>query len=188
MAKKLDFETLYNKLCSASSTFERVELGKKLIQLFQENEEVQRLWNYHPEELLWIDRFSKKDNELSFRDVPTYFDNDTYLRQAPSVSGLYFYGNTAFNPHTNEVQFWVKIGMSTNLLSRAKSYCTSSPSTYVIGYKVTNNCYLEEREYQKRLSQVALYKNQNNTEWWMVDKDTYLKMCEKKFDFFKKTP
>ena len=91
MAKKLDFETLYNKLCSASSTFERVEIGKKLIQLFQENEEVQRLWNYHPEELLWIDRFSKKDNELSFRDVPTYFDNDTYLRQAPSVSGLYFY-------------------------------------------------------------------------------------------------
>ncbi len=177
------FETLFNKLNNANGTWERVAVGKQLIFLITNCPEIAEEWVYRPEEFLWQDRFIKKVNVG--KEVPTFYDARTNLKNAPNASGLYFFGNTAFNPETGEVQFWVKIGLGSNLHNRVKSYCTCNPSTFVIGYKETSNYANEEHQYHQLLEKVALYRNQNNTEWWMVDRETYLMMCKKSFDFFK---
>jgi hypothetical protein len=116
------------------------------------------------------------------------FDKFTNLFNAPETYGLYFLGNAAYNPHTNEVHYWVKIGSSGNLHTRIKAYSTYSPSIFVIGYKLTPGyiSYIdEEHKYHRLMEKIALYRSQNNTEWFMVDRSTYLEMCEKGFDFFK---
>jgi hypothetical protein len=176
----------YQQLCSATSTFGRVYNGKAILSIMETYPELTQYWMYLPHEFLWQDRFVRVGDYQPTPEVPVFYDDRTNLKLAPKLQGLYFYGNTAFNPETNEVQFWVKIGVSTNLYNRAKAYCTCNPSTYVIGYKTIadTSCYRQEHEYHQLLSRIALFQNQNSEEWWMVDRETYLAMCEKSFDFF----
>lgn len=178
------FERLYNKLIHANGTFQRVAVGRKMIDLITTTPEIAEVWIYRPDEFLWQDRFVKKEIVPLERNVPTFYDNRTNLKNAPETSGLYFFGSTAFNPETSEVQFWVKIGLGSNLQKRVKSYGTYAPSIFIIGYKETRNHYNEEHQYHKLLENIALYRNQNSTEWWMVDKEAYLQMCQKGFSFF----
>jgi hypothetical protein len=176
----------YNQLCSCDSTAGRAYNGKAIIAIFETHPEVCEHWMYRPEEFLWQDRFIRVSDYHPTPDVPVFRDDRTNLRLAPHATGLYFFGNTAYNPETGEVQYWVKIGVGVDLWERARAYRTCNPSAYVIGYKETCQRYREENEYHKRLEQLALYRNQNNDEWWMVDRETYLTMCEKSFDFFGK--
>lgn len=180
----LEIERRYKKVCSASATSTRVTHGKVIIALLKEHPEAQQYWEYLPNEFFWENRF-KRVADTIVKIVPTFYDVSTDLSGAPDACGLYFFGNTAYNPATHEIYYWVKIGLSNNLQNRVKSYRTSNPSTFVIGYKETSDYVYEEHQYHKLLEKVALYRNQNSTEWWMVDRSTYLEMCEKSFDFFK---
>ena len=178
-------EHYYNLMCQQRISCERARYGKQIIMIMQiASEEIKNEWLYRPSEYLWEDRFVRVGSDNFFPDPPIFEDIRTDLRLAPAVGGLYFFGNTAFDPTTGEVQYWVKIGLGSNLSKRAQSYCTYNPSTYVIGYKETPNYKNEEHKYHQQLAKVALYRNQNSKEWWMVDKETYLAMCQKSFDFF----
>lgn len=176
------FDKLFTQLRYAQTSMARAEIGKRMITLFTENPSIAEVWLYRPSELMWVDRFIKR--ELAEKETPIFHDETTNLLNAPYSCGLYFLGNTAYNPHTNEVCYWVKIGASSNLHSRMKAYATSNPSTFVIGYELTNNYFAEEYRYHRLIEAVSLYRNQNNMEWFMVDRQTYLEMCEKGFDFF----
>lgn len=176
------FENLYTQLLYADTTMRRAEIGKCMIELFTENPSIAEVWLYRPSELMWVDRFIKK--ELAEKETPIFHDEVTNLLNAPRGCGLYFLGNTAYNPHTNEVCYWVKIGSSSNLHARMKAYATSNPSTFVIGYEPTRDYVAEEYRYHRLIEAVSLYRNQNNIEWFMVDRNTYLEMCEKGFNFF----
>lgn len=179
----LEIERRYKKICSDCVTSIRATHGKVIIALLEEYPEAQQHWKYLPNEFYWQDRFVRT-KDYAVKTVPIFHDASTNLNGAPNTCGLYFFGNTAYNPITDEVCYWVKIGLSGNLHNRVKSYGTSNPSTFVIGYKETLNYVSEEHQYHHLLEKVALYRNQNNTEWWMVDRNTYLQMCEKSFDFF----
>jgi hypothetical protein len=181
------FEKLFTQLHHAETSMARAEIGKRMIALFTTNPSIAEVWLYRPSELMWIDRFIKKELAEKLQDTPIFHDETTNLLNAPRTCGLYFLGNTAYNPHTNEVFYWVKIGASSNLHVRMKAYSTSNPSAFVIGYKETNDYIAEEHNYHLLMEAVSLYRNQNNVEWFMVDRNTYLEMCEKGFNFFQNT-
>ena len=132
-------------------------------------------------------------------------ENPMGRREAiPHCGGLYLVGNTIFNPVTNEQFFMVKIGMSTNIYNRMKTYATSNPMMFHIGYKIVDcdslnlNSYPSykrkaiqsrhikefEEQYHKAMEACKFCHFEYAQEWFIVDQKTYLEICEKKFDFF----
>ena len=186
----LEIEKRYSILCSNCSTSTRNRHGKIIRCLLEEYPETKNYWAYLPNEYFWCNRFRliEIENYPKQKKLPTYVDPLTNLNNAPNISGLYFFGQTVFNPHTHEEHYWVKIGLSGDMPTRMKSYKTDCPMLFVIGYKEINeNLDDEEALCQSLIKQVALFDNQNNDEWFKVDKEIYLEMCEKKFDYFSQT-
>lgn len=165
----------------------RASYGYSIIRIIREYPQVEKYWEYKPNEFFWVNRFAKRDTTpppIEFANKPVYRDEDTNLRDMPDYCGLYFLGDVRANPHTGEMFYSVKIGLSSNIKKRMNSYRTSNPMAYKIDCKPCEDYEIQEQWYQSLLSQIALYRNQNNDEWWFVDRDTYLEMCEKKFDYF----
>ena len=126
----------------------------------------------------------------------------------PHSGGLYLVGNTVFNPISGEQFFMVKIGMSTNIYNRMKDYSTNNPMMFHIGYKLINcdnidlsnyprykrtiviGKYIKsiEEQYHKAMEAHKFCHFEYAQEWFIVDKATYMEICEKKFDFFNITP
>ena len=181
------FEAFYNDLIAATKEERKNHLGEWMVGMFQSIPELAECWEYHPNELVWDNRFVKKF-EPKENNLPIFYDERTNLKKAPKAEGLYFVGHSAFNPENGEVQYWIKIGESSNLYNRLKTYRTCVPSAFVIGFKETSKAGFEESRYHYLIEQIALYRNQNNAEWYMVNRETYLEMCEKSFDYFSKTP
>lgn len=185
-----DLDHLYEMLIDAT-TAERPNIGYEMVAIIVRHPQVQKYWEYNPTKHFWKDRFVKVAEyvvcAVSCTEVAVYEDRATNLRLAPSISGLYFLANSVFNPHTGEKYYWVKIGRSKNIYQRMSDYRTCNPSVFPIGYFECEDTRYQEKKYQGYLRNVATYRNQNNDEWWMVDEDTYLAMCEKSFDFFEKT-
>lgn len=121
----------------------------------------------------------------------------------PHCGGLYLVGNTAFNPLTGEQFFMVKIGMSTNLYERMRNYSTSNPMMFHIAYKEVNDGvdysklpsysrrteqgrYIKsvEEKYHKAMEAHKFCRFEYAQEWFIVSKEIYFEICEKKFDFF----
>lgn len=96
-------------------------------------------------------------------------------------AGLYFIGETHFNPITHEEFYWVKIGKSTNLKKRMNQYNTCCPMLWRID---TSFDYDKEEYYHNRLYRECVATCNHNEEWFMVDRETYLEMCEKGFAYF----
>lgn len=182
--ERIDF--YYDRLKSCSSTSGRKNNGFKILDIMEEHPMTKHYWEYRPNEFYWPNRFFKKrDTERnSLRAAPIFEDEDTNLRKAPSYGGLYFFGCSNLNPLTHEEFYSVKIGISSDIRKRASTYRTCNPMIYPIGFKECEDYAVQESWYQAYLSQIALYKNQNNDEWWFVDRETYLEMREKKFDYF----
>lgn len=94
--------------------------------------------------------------------------------------GLYMLGQTTFNPITNEKRYWVKVGLTSNGLSRLSSYLTHSADIYFIDWYPLDKEYLSDNEVNchGQLGQVA---QKNRTEWFKVSEKFYLDICEKGF-------
>lgn len=126
------------------------------------------------------DRFARRDRNI----VKAFDDGINY--DAPNEAGLYFIGETHFNPHTMILYYWIKIGLSTNLRKRMKQYDTHCPMLWRIDFK-TNlefDLELEEEHYHDKLKEIAVAGCNHNEEWFLVDRETYLAMCEKGFSYF----
>lgn len=108
--------------------------------------------------------------------------NDGINYDAPDEAGLYFVGETHFNPHTREEYYWVKIGESDNLRKRLRGYNSTNPMLWRIGYKL--GAQNEEKIYHELLRNIAVAKGVRNDEWFLVNRETYLAMCEKGFNYF----
>ena len=118
----------------------------------------------------------------------------------PHTSGLYLIGNTVFNPITDEKFYLVKIGMSTNLFQRMRSYESSNPMVFHIDYKIIEPKIVcsryklkneigriikaEEEKYHEILKNVSLCGFDYSKEWFHVSEEIYKQICEKKFNFF----
>lgn len=108
--------------------------------------------------------------------------NDGINYDVPYYGGLYFIGETHFNPYTKEEFYWVKIGKSSNLAKRMKQYNTCCPMLWRIDFEID----AEELEghYHNWLYEHCEAICNHNEEWFLVNRETYLEMCEKGFAYF----
>ena len=121
----------------------------------------------------------------------------------PQHAGLYLVGNVVLNPITGEVFHLIKIGMSTNLYDRMKTYASSNPMMFHIDYKIIDDdadfskvpTYKRttlrsrkikpiEEQYHKAMEELNFTHFEYAKEWFIVSKETYSEICTKKFDFF----
>lgn len=119
------------------------------------------------------------------KPLPTF--NDKYPeKEIPKECGLYLIGSVYTDPHTKEVYYWIKVGMSTNLYNRIKQYRSHNPMVWVSDlllvdidfvYKMESECHIA-------LSDVAFGLAKDTEEWFIVDRDTYLEICESGFHYF----
>lgn len=125
------------------------------------------------------DRFILKSDKITL--AKHHFD-DGINYDTPCYGGLYFIGETHFNPFTKEEFYWVKIGKSSNLAKRMKQYNTCCPMLWRIDFAIDEED-LEEY-YHGWLYEHCKAICNHNEEWFLVDRETYLEMCEKGFNYF----
>lgn len=100
----------------------------------------------------------------------------------PNGGGLYFVGETHFDPITLQTYYCLKIGKASNLKKRMATYNTCNPMLYRIDY--LKNAENLEMLFQGLLKEHALGRCSHNREWFFVDRTTYLDMCAKGFSYF----
>jgi hypothetical protein len=181
-----EIEGYYENLKNSNDTIDRSNYGNKIIKILKAYPQVTIYWEYRPTKHFWVDRFCQVrvyEEEESFAP-PVFYDIETNLRNAPSYSGLYFIGETHFNPFTEEKYYCVKIGLAKNIANRFKQYRTHTSMVYPLGFLESQEYVRLENYYHNKLNQVAIYCNQNNSEGWFVDKETFIDMYNKGFDYF----
>lgn len=121
--------------------------------------------------------------DFNLASVPRF--NDGIDRQTEKafkkIEGLYFLGEVSFDPETAYVLYWVKIGYSSDLKSRLRNYDTHCPTTWRIDFSTDAEL---EHHYHKLLGACCIDRAAGNDEWFRVDRETYLEMCEKGFSYF----
>ena len=181
-----EIEKHYNNLKKSNNTLDREKCGRQIIKILKAYPQVTIYWEYRPTKHFWVDRFCQVrvyEEEESFAP-PIFYNIETNLRNAPSYSGLYFIGETHFNPFTEEKYYCIKIGLAKDIADRFKSYRTHTSMVYPMGFLESTEYKQLEKYYHNKLNQIALYRNQNNSEGWFVDKDTFIKMYEQGFSYF----
>lgn len=101
----------------------------------------------------------------------------------PSDGGLYLIGQTGYNPKTATVLYFVKVGRASDIADRMNKYRTNNPLVYNIDYRIGYEGY--ETLYHEKLMDVCLALRDRTLEWFMVDAETYLAICEQGFSWFK---
>lgn len=176
--KKTDlvfFEEMFKECCdyNLNQNF-RMKNFAFLVELYYNSEEIQAAYNYYPEAKKYPTRFIKVGCDTECFDDGIDYD-------APDEPGLYFIGETHFNPKTDEKYYWVKVGKARSLKNRMKQYNTCNPMLWRIGFSKE---YDKEEHYHQLLANVAIAKCNHNEEWFLVNRETYLEMCEKGFSYF----
>lgn len=136
----------------------------------------------------------------------TFYNTENPLgirKTIPKQAGLYLIGNVILNPITNEVFYLIKIGMSTNLYDRMKTYATDNPLMFHIDYliiedecdynKIPYHAWVPHRtkrikpieeQYHNAMEKISLAHCEYAKEWFIVSKETYFEICSKKFKYF----
>ena len=190
----LRIEVEYIKLTKAAkTTAERENAYCTIVKILRTAPEAREYWTTHPKRRLYRDRVEKiKEydiNDLYEKDAPARARinkskvlEDGINYDAPNYKGLYLVGSTRFNPYTDEKFYLVKIGKSNRSLSeRMREYNTHNPLMWRIDFRRNPN--LEQR-YQAKLKKVAIASIGHCNEWYAVDRETYLAICEKGFSYF----
>ena len=176
--KEMDY--LYERLVNCSSTFGKANNGRQMYALLEEFPSLNNYWETRDAHL-WNKRFVKiKSIDITIKIELDVFD-DGIDYKTPEAEGLYFLGETHFNPHTHEEFYWVKVGKASNFKNRFRQYNTCNPMCYRIDY---SSAYEAEAYYQERIKEKAIAKCNHNSEWFLVDRETYLEMCENGFAYF----
>lgn len=190
LAEALEWmDEYYCRIQNCYSSSGRNNNKRKILEIIHACPEVLNYWDYNPNAFCIEDRFFKKQKNRVETTVVIInhiaIDSTTQERLPPDKPGIYFIGNTTFNPYTNAKQYWVKVGMTqTSIKQRLKKYDTHSPSIYHIDYRSCNDASEKESEYHKTLSKISIARSDRNLEWWLVDEATYLEMCKKGLGYF----
>ena len=184
--------SLYEDICAYRqlTSIERKNVYTCMVILYNASNEVKRHWEYHPSKAMYKDRFAIRKQPLADKLInkpkEKHDFDDGINYDAPDYCGLYFIGETHFNPITNEKFYWVKIGKASNIRERLRKYNTHCPMLYRIDFKKCSNNDVSQLEkgYQAAIKSVALASNNHNKEWFLVDEKTYLTMCDKGFAYF----
>lgn len=103
-----------------------------------------------------------------------------YIKSDEHFGGLYFIGCVGCNPLTEEYQYCVKIGKSSDIGNRLKQHSGSNPLLYHgnASLRINGDLRIAESNCHRFLDRHAVGMPTGTNEWWFTDKTTYLKMCE----------
>ena len=137
--------------------------------------EIKKEWTLNKEEYHVINRFKKVGKTV--KNIESY----------KKVSGLYLIGNTYFNPFTEEEFYWVKVGQSTDIAKRLRSYRQHNPMIWVqnILELPIDKLDFAESVCHYELNKVSKEIGKNTREWFRVSRETYLKICTEEWNYFK---
>lgn len=168
-------EYYYNGIKNRTARY----FAEKLIDLIKEYPILKNYYTYNPDAWCWRESFNAVKKSLSNYEIKAIENVIT------AITGLYLVGSTYFNPYTDEKFYWIKVGKSTDLKKRMKQYATHNPMLW-------KNCFIPvsvknldtaESLCHAVLKHVALKKAENTNEWFQVDKETYLNICETGFEW-----
>lgn len=159
-----------------------------IIGAIENDVELSNIYEINEEAHFWSDRIIRKKTQRNpdtlsltaplecYPILPQCYD---YYDQ--DFSGLYFIGATYFVPTTMQPIYAVKIGTSQNVGERIKSYGTQNPFIYhtremSLPYKLCP--YAKEKTCHDFLAALAIQKFDKNSEWYIVNKETYFSLCE----------
>lgn len=168
----------YTQMQNCSSTSGRKYNGEHMLDLMETVEEVKTYWQFNGYTGKWEERFSKR---RTIKISP--------VEKAPATCGhergLYLVGNTTFNPFTNEKFYRIKVGQASDFTKRMKNYATHNPCLWKADFKIVDDFISSyEEECHRQLTKVSFGIVEGTKEWFEVDRDTYLEICTKGFDFF----
>ena len=136
---------------------------------------------YNAEACSYSSKFCRR--EWVAPELPRFEDGINY--EAPEAEGLYLIAEVNANPYTLELFYWVKPGYSKNIAERMKQYNTCCPMLWRASFKTDcDNPKREEKYYHLRMNKIGIAKCNHNEEWFLVDRETYLEICEKGFSYF----
>ena len=173
------WECLRNKNISPQIRQYCLEVCEYIYQNFPD-ENLQSVVKYCPNAFYYYERFQL----VNAPQRSTERLDDGITTNAPEVAGCYLIGETHFNPHTKEEFYNVKIGSSKNIKERLSTYRTFAPQVWEIDFIRSRNPKAKESEYHKKLKQICKGRNPRNNEWYFVDRETYLSICEQGFKYF----
>ena len=169
-----------------------------LINAIAKDADIHALYEIDMEAHYWDDRIKRKNKRLlpqtvnlrplASYDIPLPVCYDT---SGQDYDGLYFVGATYFVPTTMQPIYAVKIGVSyTDIGKRIRDYGTANPFIYHENSHVLPFCVCPDADEQlchNFLSSIAIQTLDKDTEWYIVDRDTYFYLCEnlKNIHFFK---
>lgn len=192
-----EIEKRYERVKNGYTTSTRKYNGEIIISMLNGNPELKNYWGYDENQRYWADRFYKvkeistivelTENHITIENH-IVIDEEIHSFEDPSVCGCYLVGSTNFNPHTGETFYWIKVGMSKDIHQRMTSYNTCCPQLFRVDYLKCKNkdmAYRAEEYCHAVLYHNSLGKCQHNAEWFLVDREMYLEICRKKFQYFK---
>lgn len=147
------------------------------------------IWDFYPNEHFIKDRFRKREYEIKINTnkITVTVDEKPPIKipNKDKVCALYLVGNTNFNPFTKEEFYWIKVGKTTDLKKRMKSYATHNPMLWKADYKLVSKqtMHFYESACHHILNSYGT-RDENSQEWFQVSREIYLSICDKGFKFF----
>lgn len=128
------------------------------------------------------------EKEMNFN----YFTGKELGHFAGMDGGLYLVGTCVFNPTKEEEKYyWIKVGQASKFNQRMRTYKTHNPMLWKGDFffcqdqrkrdSLENLCFTI-------LETEAIGSLSISSEWFEVSKETYLKICNEGFNFFKTHP
>ena len=129
-----------------------------------------------------------KERQGVYSRTPRYYNEANPLGlELPDKGGLYLIGNTAFNPNTQEKQFWVKVGQASNLYDTfRKRYRCTNPCVFNIDFYTSDpqHIHINESACHEKLLTVCEALRAGTEEWFLVSEQIYMEICKYKFAYF----
>lgn len=129
-------------------------------------------------------RHDHPDYEVVPRGQERSYETHSFMRgDNEHFAGVYFVGDSSYNPLTRNPEFHVKVGEADDVAKRMKNYCTHNPSVW------HNGCALDmsknprmisfaENNAHKFIESLAMRRSPNTGEWYNVTEEIYMALCE----------
>lgn len=190
LLKELDEHYRIIQTCSTSAT--RARHASEMEFIINHHPETASYWRINVDAVWYSRRFTRLKNSIKIRPNPyPEFEvkdgriiNDGINYTTPMDGGAYLFGQTAYNPYTKKPYFAIKVGKADWFSDRSVVYNTCCPFLFRIDYKPATNAYEVESFYQNKLKKIAFARSCMAKEWYVVDEQIYLEICEKGFSYF----
>lgn len=126
---------------------------------------------------------TREENVIEEKIELKYPNSDKYETIWSNKGGLYLLAQIVCLPgRPNEKYFLIKVGKSTNLQQRIKSYKGMNPFAKCIDIKELAPRFIDDTEIKYHQLLDKKYSRQLGTEWFVVPKEDYIKIVKKGFE------